>query len=182
MKKQRNNEGSITLEACIVVPIFIMLMLIINGIFVLFMGQQIMSHTLIQSAKSLALDPYSSQRVAADKEDDLADMFVDIFTLTHGDYVSTDQWYIDSPDNITSLVEDRFAAYLRSSYADASNLLDKVGIEGGMSGLDFSESKYENGILTITVTYTQNYLFNAGDLTSFQRTLSVQVKLFEYKS
>lgn len=182
MKKKNNSEGSITLEACIVVPIFIMLMLVLNGIFVMFMGQQIMSHTLIQSAKSLAFDPYSSQRVAADAEDHLAEMFVDIFTLGHSDYVSTDKWYETNPDNITSLVEDRFTAYLRSSYADADNLLEKVGIEGGISGLNFSESIYENGILTVKVTYTQNYLFDAGNLTSFHRTLCVQVKLFEYKS
>lgn len=182
MEKKYNNEGSITLEACIVVPIFIMLMLILNGIFVMTMGQQMMSHTLIQSAKSLALDPYSSQRVSADAEDDLADMFVDIFTLGHGDYVSTDKWYTDHPDNIADLVEERFIAYLRAAQSDANNLLEKIGIEGGINGLDFSESVYENGVLTIKVTYTQNYLFNAGNLTSFQRTLCVQVKLFEYKS
>lgn len=184
MKKQNNSNGSITLEACIVVPIFIMLMLVLNGIFVMTMGQQIMSHTIIQSAKSLAFDPYSSQRVAADKEDDLADMFIDIFTLGHGNYVSTEQWYTDHPDNIADLVEKRFSAYLKSSYADANNLLDKIGIEGGMGGVDFSESAYDKntGILTIKATYTQNYLFDVGNLTSFQRTLCVQIKLFEYKS
>jgi hypothetical protein len=159
-----------------------MLMLTFNGIFVMMMGQQIVSHALIQSAKSLAFDPYSSQRATADQEDKLADMFIDIFSFSHGDYVSTDEWYADSGDDIADLVEERFSAYLKSSYTDANYLLEKIGIEGGMSGMDFSESVYENDVLTIKVTYTQNYPFNAGDLTSFQRTLCVQVKLFEYKS
>ena len=180
--KVKSSEGSITLEACIVVPIFIMVMLVVNGVSVMFMGQQIMSHTLLQSTKSLALDPYSSQRVAADAEDDLADMFVDIFSIGHGDYISTEKWYEDHPDNIEDLVGERFTAYLRASHSDADNLLERVGIEGGIAGLDFSESKFESGILTVRVTYTQNYLFNAGGLTSFHRTLCAQVKLFEYKS
>lgn len=182
MNKQNSASGSITLEACIVVPLFIMLMLAINGIFVMTMGQQIMSHALIQSTKSLAFDPYSSQRVAANTEDDLADMFVDIFTIGHGNYVSTDKWYTENPDSIADLVKKRFSAYLKSSYADAENLLEKIGVEGGIDGLDFSESVYENGILTTKVTFTQNYLFDVGNLTSFQRTLCLQVKLFEYKS
>jgi ubiquitin-protein ligase len=103
-------------------------------------------------------------------------MFEDLFALNHGNFVSTDQWYED--DNIADLVKNRFTAYLKTSSADADKLLEKIGV----TGLDFSESTYENGILTVKVTYTQNYIFNAGNLTSFQRTLCVQVKMFEYKS
>lgn len=184
MLKRKYSSGSITLEACIVVPVFVMLMLLVNGLFVMFTGQQIVAHTLLQSTKSLALDPYASGKVGANTEDSLADMFVDIFSHGgHGNLSSTEKWYHDHPDDIEELAGKRFAAYLRASHADADNLLKEIGIEGGVSGLDFSESKYDDGsgILTVKVNYTQNYVFNALGLASFDRSLTVRVKPFLYK-
>ena len=180
MKKEKLNSGSITLEAAMVVPLFIILMLLVNGLFVMFMGQQIMSHTLIQSTKSMAFDPYSTQRVSANEDDDLADMFVDIFSFASGDYVSTDKWYEENLDNIDEVIEERFIAYFRNSRSDATVLLDEIGVKNGLNGLDFSGSTLEDGILTVKMKYTQEFIFNAAGLAEFERELSVKVKLFEY--
>lgn len=180
MINEENNSGSITLEAAIVVPLFIILMLLVNGLFVMFMGQQIMSHTLIQSAKSLAFDPYSSQRVAANEEDDLADMFIDIFSFGSGDHVSTDKWYEEDPENIVEVIKERYVAYLKESQSSAANLLDEIGVKNGLNGLDFSGSSLEDGILTVKMKYTQEFIFNAVGLADFEREISVKVKLFEY--
>ncbi len=180
MRKEKFNSGSITLEAAMVVPLFIILMLLVNGLFVMFMGQQIMSHTLIQSTKSMAFDPYSSQRVSANEEDDLADMFVDIFSFASGEHVSTDKWYEDDLDNIDEIIEERYIAYLRNSRSDAKLLLDEIGVKNGLEGLDFSGSSLEDGILTVKMKYTQEFIFNAAGLAEFERELCVKVKLFEY--
>lgn len=180
MNVLKKNSGSITLEAAMVVPMFIILMLLVNGLFVMFMGQQIMSHTLIQSTKSMAFDPYSSQRVSANEEDSLADMFVDIFSFASGDHVSTDKWYEENLDNIDQVVEERYIAYLRNSQSDARELLDELGIKNGLDGLDFSGSTIEDGVLNVKMKYTQEFIFNAAGLTEFERELSVKVKLFEY--
>lgn len=40
LKKRKSEDGTISLEACIVVPIFIFLILFIYGFIVMFMGQQ----------------------------------------------------------------------------------------------------------------------------------------------
>lgn len=180
MRKNNSCRGSITLEAAIVVPLFIILMLLVNGFFVMFMGQQIMVHTLIQSAKSMAFDPYSSQRVSVNEEDDLADMFVDIFSFASGGHMSTEKWYEDDLDNIDDIIEERYIAYLRASRSDAKLLLDEIGVKDGLEGLDFSGSSLENGILTIRMKYTQEFIFNAAGLTEFERELCVKVRLFEY--
>ena len=179
MKKRKLNNGSITLEAAMVVPMFIILMLLVNGLFIMFMGQQIISHTLIQSAKSMAFDPYSSQRVAANEEDGLAAMFVDIFSFSGGDHISTEKWYEDT-DNIEGIVEERYVAYLKDSRSNAKELIDELGIKNGLAGLDFSGSSIEDGILTVKLKYTQEFIFNAAGLTEFEREISVKVKLFEY--
>lgn len=181
MRKKNSCSGSITLEAAMVIPFFIILMLLVNGFFVMFMGQQIMTHTLIQSAKSLAFDPYSSQRVAANSEDDLADMFVDIFSFASGDHVSTDKWYdAANLDDLDEVVEERYIAYLKNSETEAKELLENIGVKDGLDGLDFSGSSLENGILTIRMKYTQEFIFNAAGLTEFERELCVKVRLFEY--
>ncbi len=180
--KENRTQGSLTLEACIVVPIFVAVMLVANGLFILFMGQQVMSHTLLTAAKSLALDPYSSERVTQSGASDLAGMILDITDVVHGNYTSADKWYETHPDDLQFLAKERFSAYLRSSHSDADELLQMVGIENGVDGLDFSQSRYADGVLTLTLTYTQNYPFNAAGLASFSRTMSVQVKTFEYKA
>lgn len=182
MKIKKCNRGSLTLEACMVVPMFIVLMLLVNGFFVMFMGQQIMCHALIQSAKSLAFDPYASQRVAENEDDQLAEMFVDIFSFAEGDHVSTEQWYKEDTENLDEVVEERFIAYLKLTKSGTEKVLEQIGIKDGLDGLDFSGCTLEEGILTIKANYTQEFIFNATDLTSFERSISVKVKLFEYKS
>ncbi len=180
MRKKNRSEGSITLEAAMVVPMFIILMLLVNGFFVLFMGQQILSHTLVQSTKSLAFDPYASQRVAANAEDDLADMFVDIFSFSSEGHVATDKWYEENLDDLDEVVEERFLVYLRESESDADNLLENIGIKNGVDGLDFSGCTLEDGVLTVKLKYTQEFIFNAAGLTTFDREISAKVKLFNY--
>lgn len=180
METNKENRGSLTLEACMVVPMFILLMLLVNGFFVLFMGQQIMCHTLIQSAKSLAFDPYASQRVAANEEDELAEMFVDLFSFSEGNHTSTEQWYGEEATNLDEVVEERFVAYLKTTELRAESVLKQIGVKDGLDGLDFSECTLADGVLSMKVKYTQEFIFNAADLTSFERTLCVKVKLFEY--
>lgn len=175
------NSGSISLEASIIVPMFIMLMLLVNGLFIMFMGQQIMTNTLVQSAKSLAYDPYSTQRVGDGASISLMAMFTDIFSVVGGDYTSTEEWYSDT-DDLEDIIAERFAVYLRSDRDAAEKLLANIGVENGIDGLDFSGSKVEDGVLTICLKYNQEYIFNTFGFASFERTMSVQVKLFTYNT
>ena len=180
MKKMKCERGTATLEACIVVPAFVMLMLLVNGLFILFMGQQIMTHAAVQSAKSLALDPYASGRVAANETDKLADMLVDLFTIGDGEYVSTDKWYSDDIDDLEETVEERFFAYITSDENRVDDILDMIGIEGGKDGIRFDECSVDDDVLTMKICYTQNFIFR-GDLTSFDQELVLKVKLFKYE-
>lgn len=180
MNTIKGTQGSITLEACMVVPIFIIIMLLANGFFLMFTGQQVMAHALLQSSKSLAFDPYASQRVADDEQDKLAGMFVDIFTFGHGNYISTEQWYKEESEDLEEVIKTRFTAYLRSSEESASDLLEIVGVKNGLDGLDFSGSTVEDGFLTIKLKYTQDFVFNAAGLASFEREIDVKIKLFNY--
>lgn len=181
MKDSKKSRGAITLEAAITVPIFIIVMLLVNGLFVMFMGQQIMTHTLVQSAKSLAYDPYSSQLALSDTKNKLQNMITEIFAFNNGNHSSTEKWYDEK--SIEEAVKERFIAYLRSSKEDADGLLDEIGVKDGSDGLDFSGSSVdENRILTIKLKYTQEYIFNATGLGEFEREICVKIKLFSYST
>lgn len=176
------DRGSISLEAAMVVPMFIMLMLMVNGFFLLFMGQEIMSHALIQSAKSMAFDPYAVQRIDAE-ENDLSEFINDMGTLvTDGLQHNLTDWYEDEATVVTE-AEKRFVSFVREDKNDANELLELVGIKDGIDGLDFAESEVDmdNGFLRLKVNYTQEFMFNLFDFTSIERSMCIKVKLFQYK-
>lgn len=182
MKNKKNNSGAITLEAAIFVPIFLVLMLLVNGLFMLFMGQQIMTHALVQSAKSMAFDPYASQRGMVDPSANLTNIFVDVFSEFRSDgydaYVDTDDWYAE--ENVGDVVKERFLAYIRPNKKSADDILDLVGVEGGVNSIDFSDTTVEEGVLTINLKYKQSFVYNVMGLEPIERELTLKVKLFEY--
>lgn len=176
----KNEKGSMTLEASIIVPIFVSVMLLANGFFIFFMGQQMMANALIQSAKSLSYDPYATQRTDLDNANFLTELIPTIYDALDaggGDYVSSTPWYED--DNIEDEVKARFLLYLSPTNAD--ELLKTFGVENGVAGLDFSESTYSDGVLTVKMNYTQEFIFNMMGLASFDDSMQVKVRMFEYK-
>lgn len=178
MRKQNRNSGVITLEAAILMPLFILLMLFLYAFFIFFMGQQIMSHTAIQTAKSLSFDPYAVSRV---KGNNLAVLIEDITGLFGEDYSSTVAWYTsEKSDRLPDVAKDRFLAFLPNQN-DYDALLKWIGIENGVAGLDFSESAVENGVLILKIQYVQNFAFKLAELTSFDRRITLKAKLFDWK-
>ena len=180
--KEKKNQGSLTLEACIVVPIFLMVMLLANGLFIMFMGQQVMSHAMLQTAKSMAFDPYGAQKANTDGSPALMPLFMDLFTLGDSAYSSTDDW--TDGGNVPKEAEERFYAFLGGkSKANSYAILDVVGVKGGAAGVKFTDSSYDKdtGILTVSMSYEQEFIFNAMGLLSFPRTLTVQIPVLQYK-
>ena len=179
MKKQDKNAGVITLEAAILMPMFILLMLFLYAFFIFFMGQQIMSHAAIQAAKSLSFDPYAVSRTDGN---DLAGMIQGVSILAFsGNYSSSTAWYTtERSSRLPQVAKDRFLAFLPNQ-SDPDNLLQWLGVENGTSGLDFSGSAVEDGVLTLKIKYVQNFAFQVADLTSFDRVITLKVKLFQWE-
>lgn len=177
---KREERGSMTLEACMVVPIFIALMLLVNGLFIFFLGQEVMQNALIQSAKNLAFEPYATQRIKGEDTSFIAEIVqgaYDFFDAGGGDYVSSSEWYEE--DSIEEVVKDKFLLYL--SPVNSDELLKRFGVKDGASGIDFSGSSIKDGVLTVKMSFTQEFVFDAMDLASFEDSMQVKVKLFEYK-
>lgn len=190
MKRKHSEKGTVSLEACIVVPVFILIMLVVYGIFVMFMGQQVVTHAVIQSAKSMAFDPYATDRSAKSGQEGLMKMFSDLSQVGnnlfrefwHGEYVSERKWYTeDEASYLQEVAQNRFKVFLAETSGKYNSILDTVGVQGGSNGLDFSNCKVDGGVLTMSVKYTQEFIFNAAGLGTIDREISVQVKLFNYE-
>jgi hypothetical protein len=178
IKLKDNERGVISLEACVLVPFFIFLMLFFYGIIIMFMGQHMVSHSLIQSAESLSLDSYAAERLSLNDIQDGGDLLTALYAglFTSGDeyFSSNDKWYSSGSASTEETIKKRFIGYLSGGdVGKANDILDNIGIKGGVDSIDFSGCSVVDGVLTITITYKQEFLFNFQGLASFDRTMTV---------
>lgn len=170
----RNNgegeKGLLSLEASIVLTVFIFLMLFMYSFFVVFEARNALGHAVLATANSLSLDVYDT---ALFKEGDASTQIVrEIFRGIYGSagredsaFVSQDDWYAVGADgslngNFENTVRTRFLAYLGGGDKHrASEVLERYHIQNGLDGLDFSNSYVDGKDLYLSVQYTIEYEF-----------------------
>lgn len=183
--RTKKESGVVSLEACIVLPIFIFLILFFYGFMFLFAGEQLVSHALVQSAVSMSLDSYATEKLADSSKVDaliqdlldaaLADDAKDKGETSHS---SNKKWY-ENQSTVQKEVESRFVSYLANGKKETANKkLKQFGVVNGIEGISFSECKVENNILTITIKYKQNYLMDAFGLLSYDREKTIKQKMW----
>ncbi len=166
--KKRDIKGVITLEACVTVLSFLILMLLLSGLFVMFMAQNITSHTILQTSQSLSLDAYSTSRTKSESGTIggiVSDFAMGLFGNAdeNPSFVTDDKWY-DS-DDVTSTIKTRFVGYLTGGDEDkADELLEQINVVGGLDGLDFTNSYIADDTLYIVLKYKLEFDFNIWDV------------------
>lgn len=204
MKKiKENSSGVISLEASITLPIFILTVMFFYGLIVVFLGQNIVAHSLIQSANSLSLDPFSMERVERNVIEDLYDggiedsgnlieaLYGSFYNRT-GYFAATERWYeSDDGAKLQETVKKRFIAYIAGSASNGRKLsateinkiadekLEYAGIVDGIEGMDFSGTSIEGDILTINVKYEQSFVYDFNGLATIPREQSIKVRLWD---
>ncbi len=194
---KKNEKGVISLEACISVPFFVLILLFFYGLMVIFSGEQIIKHTLIQSAESLSLDPFATEKfeikslsdiIEGDEDPEIKEIILALYGTVTGSgnnkyYSSGKKWYSDEKETLlTETVRNRFLGYIAGSATNveekADEILKEIGVQGGINGLDFSETTVVEGTLTIVITYKQEFVFNFHGLAAFDRRLSISVDMW----
>lgn len=164
MTKQ-NERGSVTLETCIVLPIFLFLFLFVFGLFGVVSAHNQMTHALIQSAKSMSLDSYLLENVDSAGEagtkfwGGLSDMVLDLVRLDNDPYFTSDtDWY--KTDNGSEIAKKRFIGYFAGGDAsEADKKLKALKITNGLDGVSFTVDVQEE-IFTVTMKYNIQYWFD----------------------
>ncbi len=165
--KNKSENGMITLEACVSVMIFMTLMLIVLGLFQMFMAQNATSHCLVETSESLSLDSFATSKLKSSDITDGLDTYIsDIVTSLFGSaekspsFVNDTAWYSGGSVSLGSIIKTRFVGYLSGGDEEAANnFLKAVNVVNGLDGLDFSQSKIVNGDLRIVLHYDLEYSF-----------------------
>ena len=187
----REENGSITLETALVLPIFFFLFMFIYGLFAVINTQNRMTHALVQSSKSLSLDSYRAEKVESANEkgtkfwSSFGDMVQDIYTLNDNEYFTPGSGYLDwYEDNgsgaVTdnSVIKNRFMAYLAGDKDKAIQSVKNMKIVNGMDGIQFT-SKVERDNLTITIKYEIQYWFDFFDMGKIPMEQTITTRMWK---
>lgn len=163
MKKILKSEetGIISLEACIVIPIFIFIMLWFYSFFILFYAHNVMSNTLVQTAESMSLDPYSYEKLnMSEFPESIVQALVRGFDeLTDNNFYNNDWCKSGSGKENTAACERFYAILGDGSENKAKSKLDAMKII--RNDTNFINCSIENGEIHIKLKYKIKYLFDA---------------------
>jgi hypothetical protein len=185
MKKIHTNQnGTVSLEACIVVTLFIFFMLFLYSLFILFLAHNSIGHAILESSESLSLDSYYYD--VMDKEADesvgglIGEVAKNLFGLngTH-EYYSADnaQWaneikpidqstatndekadyakkVTEQQKGVAAAAKDRFIAYFANG--DEQEAKQKLKFYKVVNGLDGLDFS-ESKIVDGDITITVKY-------------------------
>jgi hypothetical protein len=176
MKSFRSKDGSVTLEAAIILPIFIFIFLSIFGLFGMINARQEITRAMVQVGKSMSLDPYATEML--EKSSDTRFRQVEQIIMnqvrkaaSQEKYSDITRWY--SGGNPSEVARNRFIGYFAGGDEDlADEKLKWMGVEGGLGGLDI-KGEVSGNELTITTEYKLKFLFDfiqAGDLGQVKTT------------
>lgn len=190
MIEKKYTKGSIILETSIVLPIFILVILFVYGMFVIISAQNVITHTLIQSSKSLSFDPYITTHVESVAESktfwsSFSSIILDYARLSNDEYFSSiSNWY-DEGGNKSSdgeradLAKSRFIGYLAGGdKVEAEKKIKSLGVINGLNGMQFSVSISGND-MTITIKYALQFWFDAFDLGKIPMEQAITVRLWK---
>ena len=179
MKRIKNEKGMMTVEACMVLPLFMMLLLFFNGLIIMFSGQQMISHALLQSSNSLSMDAYANDIIGENDFTSSKNLVNKIYASVAAStpspkYFTSDQkWYLDG-DKIKKEARNRFIGYFSGGDEDyVKDMLDTIGVVGGLDGITFEGEVDGNNDLKITVKYKQKFLFDINGLVTFDRKINI---------
>ena len=188
----RDKEGSIALEACVVVPLFLFFVLTMYGLITVFMAQSIIGHALLQSTQSLALDAYATDQLTTAKGEvstwgDIRNVMMALLGEWPDDpaFSSSDRWY-DRASGATQedwveAAKTRFLGYLSGDGGDTGKgdaILKALRVKDGAAGLDFSQSDLRGSDLSIRVSYQIEFFFNPFDLAAFSTTQQATARMW----
>ncbi|WP_040197761.1 hypothetical protein [Candidatus Soleaferrea massiliensis] len=183
-----NKKGAVTLEACVSVLLFLVLMLLLSSVFVIFMAQNATAHALLQTSESLSLDVHSTEKFYVDGIGTLEQKFGELINKLCGSakknpyFVSNDKWYTKGNAEVASAAKNRFIGFITGGDSDgiaatdaADKYLKNLNIVNGIEGVNFSSSFVAQDTLYVVLEYELEYDFNIWNLGTIevkQRTCS----------
>lgn len=180
-----NRAGIISIEAAIGITLFLFAILFFYAMFYVTLARNLISHALLQTSQSMALDAYESNKFTADSNaswnandvSQLLNNWLGIAGANNG-YVDSSRWYEGSVGNLAGVIRHRFASYLSGGESQTNERLKALGVEDGLDGMNFSGSYVKGGDLYIILKYEIEPWINFFHVTPIQMTLQARAKLW----
>lgn len=203
--KKNNDNGTISLEAAIMMPMFMFIILFLYGLILMFSGQQLINHASIQSTQSLSIDSYAGDSVKYDKNNESISLVynlyqalvsydgsmnlldnLNLYNKDNSNFQTNIKWYNPgtNTDKPLPVIKRRFIGYLTNNKditegeKEADDILKKYGIKGGIDSLDFSGSEINGKDLIINVKFKQDFIFNFNGFASFDREITLRARMW----
>lgn len=168
-RMQKKEEGIISIEASLALTTFVFCVLSLLSYMHLFVAKNVVSHAMVQTCQSLAMDSYKSQ-LMVDKLNDYVLLWKELEGYTDSEAKAPEsafvpegfEWYA-SEASLKEAVRQVSMAYLGgiegNSKTVADELLKSLRIKDGMDGLEITNISIADGDLSFTVKYTVELWF-----------------------
>lgn len=185
MKRSKFEEGTLTLETALALPIFFFIFLSIFGFFGFIAARNQVRHALIQSVKSLSMDSYINEQISSTDKDDfvfwknLPDLVMDIARSGNNEYYSSrSNWYSNTSGK--DVIKKRFIGYISGGdESKAQESLKAMGVDNGINGMTFNYT-VTDGDLTVTVSYKLHNWFDFAGIGTFDMEETATAKMWGY--
>ncbi len=176
MKKRE--QGVLTVEASIVLTLCILFILFLFSFARVYNAQSVVSHAVLQSSDAVALESYVRESVLTGDEaqvTELANRYVGSTTS-----ISADSFTSLRAADVPKIAREKFVYAVGKNEADADEKLKKLGVKGGLSGVDFSASKMDlgNDDVIVCAKYTIKMQFPVFGMSEISVTKAAKSKTF----
>lgn len=165
---KKNERGVLTVEASIVLCVFALFILFLFSFATIYRAENMVSHATLQAADAVALESYL--RETAYETDEQKVLFW-ANRLNGQDSISADSFESLRTADLEAITKEKFALAVGETAEQADRVLKNLGVDGGLDGIDFSESYVDlttNDII-IRANYTMKMkfpVFGANQLTA----------------
>lgn len=164
--KADHTQGALLIETAIVLPIFILIVVFVYGLFNIVNARNQISHALIQSTESLSMDKYLNDKVhsvtgISDSESlwsGLDDAILELIRIGNDPYFSSKiEWYNAAATSGQETARKRLIGYLSGGDEDAADAkLKALGVIDGLDGIELTVT-VESTDVTVTLKYTLQF-------------------------
>lgn len=160
MEDLQKQKGTITIEATISLVTFSLFLLFFLNFATIFRAQNVVAHGVLNAAKSMSIENYWLGGVDDTKLGGMVNAVIGLFADTDGMEDSYASW--GAAGGVSEVAKKYFIGSITgegNTDTEANSKLEKLGIKGGVEGLDFSKTTIEQGKVTVRVTYKVQLLF-----------------------
>lgn len=171
MKKER---AVLTVEASIVLTLFMAFVLFLLSFNRVYSAQNIVSHATLQTADAVSAESMIRSNTDASEIENMLKVSNAIYA---GQTIEASAFEKITAKNIVDIARKNFIAAVAESESKADAILKKNGVKDGIGGIDLSGSKYDSktGETIIYVKYTVELQFPIFGLKEFSMTKAAKV-------